>query len=104
MWRGLAVAVVVLCFPVSGSSSAKERRQWVDPPSDLVTGVAPQRDSTSRASDELEVEASDSLEASPQNVAAPSSLPLVISPTPRPPCTTRSYTMLSGATVRVHTC
>lgn len=103
--KGFVGACVLILVAHGATAAAKQRRQWVDPPVDLPAASVPDAVSP-QATDPLEEDATGSIEVWPARVIAPLPPPQVIDAA-RPgtaPCATRVYTVLSGATIRVHAC
>ncbi len=106
MWRGYVVGACLAGFLAPGAAiAAKERRTWIDPPPDLPV-AAPQPVPAPEPVPEPNAEATagdgamqlDRLAATPQpEVVRAGSLNSST-------CTTRSYFVAPGATVRVHAC
>ena len=105
-WSKGCVGACVLVLVAHGAmAAAKQRRQWVDPPVDLPAASVPDPVSP-QATDSLEEDATGSIEAWPARVIAPPTPPQVIDAarSGSAACATRVYTVLSGATIRVHAC
>jgi hypothetical protein len=103
--KSFAGACVLVLVAQGAIAAGKQRRQWVDPPVDLPAAsvrepVSPQ------ATDSPEDDATGSVEVWPAHATVPPTQPQVIDAA-RPgsaPCAIRVYTVLSGATIRVHAC
>lgn len=109
--RALRVAASVLCLLAAISpATAKQQRLWVDPPPERAT---PASDGAASAPITAEpepsihrrqdVDVTGSIGAWPAPALDPEA-PLNPASAPRSSCTTKTYTVLSGATVRVHAC
>ena len=105
-WPRSFVGACALVIVAQGAmAAAKQRRQWVDPPVDPPAAstphfVAPQ------PIDASDAQTTESIEVWPTPMVAPAAQPRVIdvSPSGFSTCATRVYTVLSGATIRVHAC
>jgi len=104
-WRGVGGGALLVCLmaPVSSVALAKARRQWVDPPPDLAALPPIEADSVSTGSPRTDVDATGSVEGWREPVRV-TGFPQVVSTSERSSCTVRHYTVLSGATIRIHAC
>lgn len=123
-WRGTLVGAFVLCLAAYGAlAGPKQRRVWIDPPADLPAAAAvdprgpvatlppvdaaePREPVAALPAVDPEVEATGSVTVwSPAaSVGDPQPRFIEVITSPRSSCTTRSYTVLSGAVVHVHGC
>lgn len=107
----LRVAASVLCLLAAISlATAKEQRLWVDPPPERATSASDGAASAPITAEpepsiqpRQDVEVTGSIGAWPDPALDPEA-PLNTASAPRSSCTTKTYTVLSGATVRVHAC
>lgn len=110
----LRVATSFLCLVAASSlATAKERRLWVDPPTETVVPAPGDIDPApvKMEPDPLihsrpDTDVRDSIGSLPDAWHQPAvdTEAVVSSSAPRSSCTTRTYKVLSGATIRVHAC
>jgi hypothetical protein len=101
--RDVCIGVVVITAAAASFASmagGREKRVWVDPPADIAVDRAPEPAlaPVPKVVDPLTTEADVEVTGSVQHTE-PS-----VSPFSQRPCRTRTYTVDTGATVRVHAC
>jgi hypothetical protein len=100
-FRSIVAVALLGCF-TSSISFGKERPRWIDPPPDLSASVAPPAETMPMMPYDQDVEATGSIQMPVE--ASATLLRDVPDAATRSACTTRTYTVLSGATIRVHSC
>jgi hypothetical protein len=98
--RSIVAAALLACL-TSSFSLGKERPRWIDPPPDLSASVGPQAEVPMMPFAQ-DVEATGSIQMPLETLAT--SVRDMPDPVPRPACTMRTHPVLSGATIRVHSC
>ena len=103
--REVGGGALLLCLMAPETSSAleKARRTWDDPPPDLAVLPPLEAGSSPTEPRRPDVDATGSADSWPEPVRA-TGFPQIVDTIERSSCTVRRYTVLSGATIRIHAC